>query len=354
MVERPQTLTSKASNAGNITQEGHMETPALKMNMHTYIESIPSALGFVPAGSLVASGFTSRSRVSGSMRIDLPTQEGQIGTYCDQVLRALAQAKRTDEWREILLIAWCRDDSEAKIAALLMPAMIRRLRLNGRSILGHYTVTTQRIHGTTYSEDGNPVPQTYPRDPDLGDQARQARGQASKPLPKDRQEAAEQAAHDGSRTDTTAAPITVGRFLDLWHAVINTGTVDVSTLSGAEVAQLSTGLMDSNVRDGIHASFVLRDTLTQATTPAIRKIVEGWSDTGTHVEVAERLRLLAKRTPDTPAASRLLTMLALRAYCAGHFGLATVAIERARACDPRYGMAALVARMIQAGIEPPA
>lgn len=292
---------------------------AQKMDLHTYIESLPSMIGHVPAASLIIAGFGENCQSAGVARIDLPKSVEDIGTHCEALARDLQGISRTQEWKRVLLVAWCAGEDEF-VAHAIMPLSVSAMRYAGRGILGEFIVASDTIEGTAYDRDGHAQAHTYARAPHLGDQMRHDLGLAGGPLLPSREAVAEQVAYDGSRVEVTRVPLSQAEFLDLWRRVINTGELDVSTLCGEEVAQ----------------------------------IVQSWNTTGTHLEVTERLRLLARRTPDGRPAAHLLVILALRAYFAGRTALANVALERAITIQPDHSMAQLVDMMIRNGIKPPA
>lgn len=325
---------------------------AQTMDLHTYIESLPSIIGHVPVASLIISGFGENCRSAGVARIDLPKTVEDIGTHCEALARDIQDISRTQEWKRVLLVAWCEGEDEL-VAHAMMPLAVSAMRNAGRGILGEFIVASDTIEGTAYDRDGHAQAHTYTRAPHLGDQMRHDLGLAGGPLLPSREAVAEQVAYDGSRVDVTRAPLSEADHLDLWHHVINTGERDVSTLCGEEVAQIVLGLLDTQLRDAILGSFMFTTTDDVRPTGDIGQIVQSWDSTGTHLEVTERLRLLARRTPDGRPAAHLLVILALRAYVAGRTALANVALERATTIQPDHSMAQLVDMMIRNGIKLP-
>lgn len=227
---------------------------AHKMDLHTYIESLPSLIGRVPAQSLIITGFSDTATTSGMARVDLPESLDTIEAQFAATTQALQGVPRVLEWRRVLVVAWC-EGQRTEIARAMLAVVVAQSLKAGWNVMGQFLVTGATITGTTYDSDQQPTELLYLRDPHLGDEARQHKGLASSPLPKDRAAMAEQVAHDGSPAACSRPPLLRPEYLNLWHQVINTGTQDVSLLTGEQVALLGTGLLSMTMRDAIVGSF---------------------------------------------------------------------------------------------------
>lgn len=324
-----------------------------KMDLRTYIESLPAIIGHVPARSLILAGFGETSSLLGTSRVDLPRSLETVAAHVSAVAESMRGVPRVLEWKRVLVVAWCENEN-TEVAEALIEATIKGCRETDWDVIGQFLVTEQAIDGVLFASDGSGVKRTYPRDPHLADDLRRQAGLADRPIPADRDAVAEQVAHDGSPATCSRPPMHRSAYLNLWNEVINTGTQDVSLLTGEQVALLSIGLLAIPVRDAILGSFTGSDNPALRATGDLGAIVDTWTDTGTHLEVTERLRLLTRRTPDGAPAAHLCAILALRAYIAGRTALAIAATERAKAIEPDHNLANILTVMIQNGIAVPA
>lgn len=295
------------------------------------VACLPYLLGFHPRESLVAILLERDSRIRVTMRIDLPTERGDLAAWRDGLARSLAGAGA--KGRRIFLVLVTGDLDTARELGL-MKAASQTVRDCGGRVRERLAVTGDRwrsldCHNTSCCpRDGRPV------DDALVAMAADMFGGVE--VLASRECLAAQLVGSGDTHDrvqrhmaTLTVPDEGQRDMAITHAVdaLRTGVFDEGS-----AALVLASLGDRRVRDT-----VLWDLL--AVDPA------EWGDIARH---AERMVTMAPSGARAPIA----TVLAIIEWQRGHGAQADIALEFALADDDAYYLAQLMVIGVHSGQHP--
>ena len=330
------------------------------------LSAVPHLLGFHPSQSLVlvclSSSHGQGARVGMIARIDLP-EEG----HADEVADALLPAVAREDPDAAVLIAYGTPEDDGTVAAEVLSAALTEVGVRVRARL----VVVEERWQSIDSPDRN-VWAVVPG-PDAAPSLEFAVVTGSAPVAS--RSVLEGRCAAGPRADAvgrecarlllTDSEVTVERGTAVWGRLLRDGT-DLAGFSDAAVALAAVSL---------HAGGTpaLRDALAGWLTPGFLTAQEmhpvalaglrehlplpwwdsprGQADPATAARLLDRLIQVAGCLPD-PYAVPVLTVLAHTAWNQGNGIIARVALDRARAADPAYYLAALLDRIVTEGMQP--
>jgi len=330
------------------------------------LSAVPHLLGFHPSQSLVlvclSSSHGQSARVGMIARIDLP-EEG----HADEVADALLPAVAREDPDAAVLIAYGTPEDDGTVAAEVLSAALTEVGVRVRARL---VVVEERWQ--SIDSPGRNVWAEVPG-PDAAPSLEFAVVTGSAPVAS--RSVLEGRCAAGPRADAvgrecarlllTDSEVTVERGTAVWGRLLRDGT-DLAGFSDAAVALAAVSLHAGGtpaLRDALAGwltpGFLTAQEMHPVALAGLREHVplpwwespQRQADPATAARLLDRLIQVAGCLPD-PYAVPVLTVLAHTAWNQGNGIIARVALDRARAADPAYYLAALLDRMVTEGMQP--
>lgn len=305
---------------------------------------VPHVLGFTPESSAVVMSVNARGRVGVTARYDLPDDSQVAMSAAADLLPLLLREGAAG----VLMVGY--EDAPGQ-ARLFLDSFGRVLGLAGIVVLDSLSV-----HGDRWARADEPgAGGTVPAMPEAV--AAEFVGLGRSPLP-DRAslEACFRARPDAERVGAVCDGRSVpraGRALEeaarAWAAVLDPSGVPVGAVADEVLAAAVVGLRCVGLRDALMGLLVtsLRPIPASPALAALRGILPPFG--GREAEVSERLREVSTLLPDRHAAP-VATLLASLYWEQGDGARTLIALDRARAAEPDYQLAALLTEMVRRGI----